>query len=92
MRKYQPDPKSGEVIAQIPRIHKDRVLKAFQQLGFSEDFKNLSVTVLRQTEFPFRRITIPNIDYLSSELIRLYLVDTSTDADDFYAKIESQGR
>jgi predicted RNA binding protein YcfA (HicA-like mRNA interferase family) len=77
-----------KTIQKVPRIEHERVLRAFRALGFTEDVYRGSVVVLRQTDFPFRRITLPDSPSISSELIRLYLTDLGIDVGAFYRLIE----
>lgn len=72
-----------KTIKEVPKIHYQRVLNAFRALGFSEDVYRGNVVVLRQTDFPFRRITLPENPYISSELIKLYLADLGVDMGEF---------
>jgi len=65
---------------QISRVN---FLRATQMLGFLEDLKTQHITVLRNTNFPFDRITIPNVDFFSPELVRLYALDIRQDPDVF---------
>lgn len=65
---------------QISRVN---FLRAIQMLGFLEDLKTQHITVLRNTNFPFDRITIPNVDFFSPELVRLYAHDIRQDPDIF---------
>jgi len=74
---------SEKTIREAPKIHYQRVLNAFRALGFSEDVYRGNVVVLRQTDFPFRRITLPDNPLISSELIKLYLADLGVDMGEF---------
>ncbi|MGH1365501.1 MAG: hypothetical protein ACRBF0_18200 [Calditrichia bacterium] len=58
-------------------------MRTIQNLGFLEDLKTPQVTVMRNTNFPFERLTLPNEDFLSPELVRLYAVDLKQDPDVF---------
>lgn len=78
-----------KTIRQVPRIEHERVISAFRALGFSEDVYRGNVIVLRQTDFPFRRITLPENPLISSELIRLYLTDLGIDAGVFDRLVEN---
>lgn len=77
-----------KTIKEVPKIAHHRVLNAFRALGFSEDVYRGNVVVLRQKDFPFRRITLPDKPLISSELIRLYLTDLGIDVGVFYRLIE----
>jgi hypothetical protein len=68
----------------MEKIPYNSVLKAFKRIGFNEELKTPQITVLREMEFPFRRITMPNHSLISDELIDLYLTDLSLDRDLFY--------
>ena len=73
---------------EMQKIAHHRVLNAFRALGFTEDIYRGNVVVLRQKDFPFRRITLPDNPSISSELIRLYLTDLGIDVGVFYRLIE----
>lgn len=73
----------------VQRIAHERVLSAFRALGFSEDVYRGNIVVLRQSDFPFRRITLPDSPSVSSELIRLYLTDLGIDVGVFYQLIKN---
>ena len=79
-----------KTIPRVPRIERARVIKVFRLLGYSEDINNPNITVLRQTDFPFRRITLPNNAAISTELIRLFLIDLRIEFDLFYHLLENQ--
>jgi len=68
----------------MEKIRRDYVIKTFQQLGFSEDLRELYITVLRETEFPFRRLTLPNNSDISTQLLNIYLTDLRIQAHQFY--------
>ncbi len=72
----------------MQKIHRDYIIKTFRQLGFSEDLRELYITVLRETDFPFRRITLPNNSDISTELIRIYLEDLRIQTHRFYSIME----
>ena len=90
MKKYKSSPMSEKTAQRVPRIKLSRVLKAFHALGFSEDVQRENITVLRQTDFPFRRITLPDNPLISTELLRLYLIDMGIDFDVFYRLLQDQ--
>lgn len=71
-------------ILKIHKISRTRLVRAFRKLGFVEDFHTKDVTVLRQMNFPFDRLVIPNDREISVELVKLYLKDLTIDWDDFY--------
>jgi hypothetical protein len=78
----------------MEKIPYNSVLKTFKHIGFNEELKTPLVTVLREMEFPFRRITMPNHSLISDELIDLYLSDLTLDRDLFYqtlSQISSNG-
>ncbi|RMF56710.1 MAG: hypothetical protein D6748_12900 [Calditrichaeota bacterium] len=71
----------------ILKLNRERVLRAFRDLGYAEDYKSPYVTVLRNLDFPFQRVTIPNHSVLSSELIKLYAHDLRLDFQKLMQKI-----
>jgi hypothetical protein len=72
----------------VPRIDRDRILKVFRRFGYSMDITRDDITVLRQMDFPFRRLTLPNFPQISTELIRLYLIDLGIDSEMFYRLVK----
>lgn len=79
-----------KTVQHVPRIEFARVIKAFRALGFSEDIQRENITVLRQTNFPFRRVTLPDNPLISTELIQLYLTDLGIDSDVFYRLLQGK--
>jgi hypothetical protein len=77
-----------KTIHQVPRIERAHILKAFRRLGYSEDVTRNNISVLRQMDFPFRRITLPDHPQISTELIRLYLMDLGIDFEVFYRLVQ----
>jgi hypothetical protein len=77
-----------EKVQRVPRIDRARVLIAFRKLGYSEDITRENISILRQMDFPFRRITLPNHPQISTELIRLYLMDLGIDFEVFYRLVQ----
>ena len=71
----------------VPLYDRREVVKIFQEFGFAEDLKNRYITVLREIDFPFRRITIPNTATVSQSLLDRYLMDMAIHRDPFYAKL-----
>lgn len=71
----------------MQKIPREYVIRTFRQFNFSVDLHELYITVLRETEFPFRRVTLPNQPTISTELIRRYLADLNINADLFYQKM-----
>ena len=92
MKKYQANNSTSKIASPMARINKDRIMMAFKLMGYAEDFQNVSVTVLRQTHFPFRRITIPHNHNISVELLKLYLNDAQIDYNTFNDALISLSR
>lgn len=59
------------------REHVDRetVIKSLQNLGFLNDYETKHITILRNSRFPFQRISIPSVKFLHMELLKLYAAD-----------------
>ena len=89
MKKSKSSQMPEKTIQTVPRIEHERVLSAFRALGFSEDVYRGNIVVLRQTDFPFRRITLPDNPLISSELIQLYLTDLGIDMGVFNRLVEN---
>jgi hypothetical protein len=68
----------------MEKIPYSSVLKTFKNFGFSEELKTPQITILREMEFPFRRITLPNHSLISDTLIDIYLTDITLNKDLFY--------
>lgn|GEM_PF-4015985 len=71
----------------LVKFNRERVMRAFRELGYAEDFISNSVTVLRNLEFPFQRITLPNNAVISSELLKLYAADLKIDFNSLLKKV-----
>lgn len=90
--KNSPSSKSNSSSPKVSRVHRDRAVRALQEFGFAEDFNNRYILVLRQINFPFKRLTIPNITVLSTELLKLYVQDAEIDLEEFSRELKSQSR
>lgn len=60
---------------QLKNFERDQVLKAFKRMGFVSDHEAGSVTVLRNSNFPFQRVVLPNTKIIHIELLKLYAQD-----------------
>lgn len=63
----------------MQNIPHETAVKAFRKLGFNVELRELQITVLREAEFPFRRLTLPNHSLISQELLEVYLDDLQID-------------
>jgi hypothetical protein len=79
MKKSPSGPDVKKQLAKIPRVLRDDALMAFKKLGFAEDVNDLHVTILREIDFPFRRIALPNTPKISLELIKVHLNEVGID-------------
>ena len=89
MKKSSSKNKVERKIAKVPRIRRIDVLSAFKRLGFDEDINHPQVTVLREADFPFRRITLPNKPKISLELVKVHLKEIGIDLQLFIKYINS---
>ena len=79
--------KVENAIAPISKFHRRYVLKALADFGYAIDFATNDITVLRNTDFPFSRITLPNRELISLELLKLYARDNGLDLQELYDKM-----
>ncbi len=56
-------------------IDREKVVKAFGKLGFMSDYESKYITILRNSQFPFKRITLPTTKSIHIELLKLYADD-----------------
>ncbi len=89
MKKSLTTRKTDDQVSRSPAFSRQSVIKAFQRLGYLDDFNSVHITVLRNTTFPFQRITVPNTPNISIELLRCYAEDLRLDLSTFVRRIES---
>ncbi|HQU72465.1 MAG TPA: hypothetical protein PKV71_08185 [Calditrichia bacterium] len=87
MKKSPTNPENSNGSLQLIWLSRDDVLRVLLELGYSEDFKNRFITVVREIEFPFRRATIPNNLQISSVLLSFCLKDLGIPAERFYKRL-----
>lgn len=66
---------------------RQKLLQVFHAAGYAEDFKNKSVTILRNTEFPFQRVVLPNREYISHDFLNYVLSDLNIDEERFFRRL-----
>lgn len=77
--KRSPQGKTKKRISKVPRVRRDDAIDAFRKLGYEVDIPHPQVTVLRETDFPFRRIALPNQKRISLALIKIHLKEVGID-------------
>lgn len=87
MKKSHSATKVELVAPPVTRFARQHVIKAFQMMGYLDDFNGVHVTVLRNTVFPFQRITVPNRPQLSLEILKAYARDANFELEPFLNKL-----
>ncbi len=89
MKKSLTNQKSKKAEPTVLKFDRKRVLRAFKDSGYLEDFRTEAVIVLRNTSFPFQRVTIPNNESISVNLVKCYLADLNLNFRDFMRKVNA---
>ncbi len=88
MKKYPITPADKADLRKATLFPRHKVMQVFMEAGFAEDFKNKSVTILRNTNFPFQRVVMPNREYVSWALIQYLLADVNIDEQGFLLRLQ----
>ncbi len=78
-----------KLVSKIPRVRRDDAITAFRKLGYEVDVPHPRVTILREADFPFRRIALPNTAKISLALLELHLEEVGIDSERFIRLVES---
>lgn len=69
----------------LPRISGRDVVKALTRTGYSVDRQKGSHIILRQDEYPHRRITVPDHSEIAKGTLRAIIRDAGLTVDEFKA-------
>ncbi len=73
---YQKNELSSASGMSVPRhFSYNQIIRAFKELGFVPDVESQWVTVLREINFPFKRVVLPRENQISIELLSFLLKD-----------------
>lgn len=72
-------------MSQLPRISGRQVVKALRKAGYEQDRQRGSHIVLRQTEHPHRRLTVPDHDEVAKGTLRAIIRQAGLTVEEFNA-------
>ena len=67
----------------LPVVSGREVVKALSKVGYSPDHQTGSHMILRQSEAPHRRITVPNHNELAKGTLRAIISDAGLTVEEF---------
>ncbi|MBA2607026.1 MAG: type II toxin-antitoxin system HicA family toxin [Acidobacteria bacterium] len=70
-------------MSQIPRISGRETVKALKKLGYEFDRQRGSHIILRQNEYPFRRIVVPDHKEVAKGTLRGIIKQVGLTVDEF---------
>ncbi|MDQ3373552.1 MAG: type II toxin-antitoxin system HicA family toxin [Acidobacteriota bacterium] len=70
-------------MSQIPRISGRETVKALKKLGYEFDRQRGSHIILRQNEYPFRRIVVPDHKEVAKGTLRGIIKQVGLKVDEF---------
>jgi predicted RNA binding protein YcfA (HicA-like mRNA interferase family) len=70
-------------LSQIPRISGRETVKALKKLGYEFDRQRGSHIILRQNEYPFRRIVVPDHKEVAKGTLRGIIKQVGLTVDEF---------
>ncbi len=70
-------------MSKLPVVSGKEAFKAFQKLGYELDHQTGSHMILRQSNYPFRRLTVPNHREVSKGTLRSLIRDSGLSVDEF---------
>lgn len=73
--KVSPLNKAKNKAVRMDTFDHEIIVRAFNKLGFLQDYETRLVMVLRNSNFPFQRIVIPSVRTIHIELLKLYAED-----------------
>ena len=69
----------------LPRVSGRDVIKALRQAGYEQDRQRGSHIILRQKEYPHRRITVPDHREVAKGTLRAIIREVGLTVDEFKA-------
>lgn len=81
--------KPPATVTPTARFKREHVVKVFREFGYQTDLATEEITVLRNTHFPFQRVTLPNHPAISVELLKLFARDAHLDFREFYRRLQA---
>lgn len=70
-------------MSRLPVVSGQDALKAFQKIGYELDHQTGSHMILRNTQSPFRRLTIPNHREIAKGTLRSLIREAGLTVDQF---------
>ncbi len=72
----------------LPIISGKELVKVFRKLGYEIDHQTGSHMILRQTLYPYRRLTIPNHKEISKGTLRAIIRQAGLTRDEFFKLLD----
>jgi predicted RNA binding protein YcfA (HicA-like mRNA interferase family) len=70
-------------VSVLPRISGREVVKALARIGYEEDRQRGSHIILRQSSYPYRRITVPDHKEIAKGTLRAVIREAGLTVDEF---------
>ncbi|WXG39338.1 MAG: type II toxin-antitoxin system HicA family toxin [Candidatus Freyarchaeum deiterrae] len=70
-------------MSKLPVVSAQKVVKALSKIGYEFDHQTGSHIILRQRDFPHRRLTIPNHKEISRGTLRAIIKEAGLTVDEF---------
>jgi predicted RNA binding protein YcfA (HicA-like mRNA interferase family) len=70
-------------VSELPRISGRDVAKALRKIGYEQDRQRGSHIVLRQGDYPYRRVVVPDHKEVAKGTLRAIIRETGLTVDEF---------
>ncbi len=70
-------------MSKIPVISGKKLMKLLEKIGYYLDYQSGSHLILRQSDYPFRRITVPNHKEVAKGTLKKILRDCGISLNEF---------
>jgi len=70
-------------VSVLPQISGKKVIRALSRIGYEEDHQTGSHIVLRQSSYPYRRLTVPNHKTMAKGTLRAIIKQAGLNVNEF---------
>jgi predicted RNA binding protein YcfA (HicA-like mRNA interferase family) len=70
-------------VSELPRISGREIVKALKKIGYEQDRQRGSHIILRQTDSPHRRLTVPDHKEIAKGTLRAIIREAGLTVDEF---------
>ncbi|MFL6273929.1 MAG: type II toxin-antitoxin system HicA family toxin [Blastocatellia bacterium] len=70
-------------MSELPRISGREIVKALKKIGYEQDRQRGSHIILRQTDSPHRRLTVPDHKEIAKGTLRAIISEAGLTVDEF---------